>query len=457
MVFEFEHLDCIDPRPDVTLDDTITLQRSNSTQLDVPDSAPPAVKMQCLYDKNCTGLFKAIENEDWHGVMEFLDTGKWPGISLIPDWSPQEQVMTVVTCANKYGKVRWSRLPLHEAILNEAPLGIIRRLVDLYPSSVSMTDQVGNVPLHLALLSNTPNNVVIYLLAKYPKAANTKNRDGLKPIDVAVRASNPKDKARGKILKLFAHFTTTKKTPATNRSSGLECDYDENCSKLYTKIQSRDWSRVMHFLNKGEWQADNLISDMVNTIFYNQETGTPEEEVKALVVRHYSKDGKDAYWARLPLHLAILCDAPLPIVSRLVDIYPASVYTPDWQSMLPIHLAMYYGASDDVVAYLLMRYPDSINKKGLDGLTPLECALEGENAPRGQMIQMFLKEVKSKHVSSFKPKTMSSSGSVAGSVKSIKSSQSVKLVSKGSIKVSKTGSGVSVISAGSLCRSKSRD
>lgn len=432
-----KQFDCLDPQVDLTFLDTIALKKSNSTQLDELECTHPSPKLQCLYDKNCTELFKAIERGEWVGIMEFLDTGDWPGISLVPDFSPQEQAMTVVVRADASGDVHWSRLPLHQALLARAPMGAIRRLVEIYPQGVFWTDHVGNLALHIALIANVPEKIVVYLLAQCPQAVNRKNRNGLTPIDCAERATSEGSKARGKMLKIFSHFTTTTKMQVAQKSSQLVCDYDANCSKLYKKVQSKDWEAVKQFLDKGEWPAESFLSFMTMGIFSEEGKGNPEVEAQTLVTRHYTKDNEDVSWSRLPLHLAILCDAPLAVVSRLIDLYPASVYYPDSQSMLPLHLALYYNASDDVIAHLLMRYPDAVNKLGMDGLTPIECALQGQNFSRGQMLEMFLKEA----------------------AKASKSRCGLKLVSSRSMNSAKSSSGISVASASasSLSMSKSRD
>ena len=69
---------------------------------------------ECVYDQNCTPLFKHIEQEAWGAVTGFLKTGFWPGSFFADSTSPAVQARTWV---NRFDpdqpeKLKWSRLPL---------------------------------------------------------------------------------------------------------------------------------------------------------------------------------------------------------------------------------------------------------------------------------------------------------------------------------------------------------
>lgn len=67
-----------------------------------------------VYDKNCTTLFKNIEQEEWGSVTCFLKTGLWPGAFFADSSAPSVQARTWV---NRFDpddpdKLKWSQLPL---------------------------------------------------------------------------------------------------------------------------------------------------------------------------------------------------------------------------------------------------------------------------------------------------------------------------------------------------------
>ena len=65
----------------------------------------------------------------------------------------------------------------------------------------------------------------------------------------------------------------------------------------------------------------------------------------------------------LPLHLAVVCGAPLSVVGRLIELYPQAVYMTDDKGMLPIHLALRRKKLDDTFRYLLMLFAQSTGGK----------------------------------------------------------------------------------------------
>jgi len=168
------------------------------------------VALECNYEKNCTPLYKQIEQEDWGVVAGFLDTGYWPGHFFPDNMSPTEQVMTWVTRfepgeegeegEEEDANIRWSQLPLHLAIVVDAPLGIVRRLVEHYPRGVQCTDDQSMLPLHLALRQGAPDEVVDYLLKVFPDAVNVRGKNRRTAIECAMRGRR---KARARILQTF--------------------------------------------------------------------------------------------------------------------------------------------------------------------------------------------------------------------------------------------------------------
>ena len=132
----------------------------------------------------------------------------------------------------------------------------------------------------------------------------------------------------------------------------LESSYENNCSNLYKRIETAtsesEWGAILRFIDTGYW-PNNIFADKVS----------PKHQAMMWITRLDSTSGASAARSRmLPLHLAISRGAPLPVVSRLIELYPHAVHITDDQGMLPIQLAL-QGTTNDAV---------------------LECALRAENA-----------------------------------------------------------------------------
>ena len=147
----------------------------------------------------------------------------------------------------------------------------------------------------------------------------------------------------------------------------IECDYNENCTKLYKRIENAtnddDWDEVIQFIDNG----CSRFAEKVKL----------QEESMTWITQYDSKEDNVYNWRQLPLHLAIVRRAPFAVTGRLIELYPQSVRCTDDQGMLPIHLALDHEATDDIVNYLLLRFPASAKFRGKDGRTPGEI-VEGK-------------------------------------------------------------------------------
>lgn len=134
----------------------------------------------------------------------------------------------------------------------------------------------------------------------------------------------------------------------TKRQKELECDFETNPTTLYLMIHQADWEGV-------DYQA-----------------GNSPEEVRTFVLRR-NADGV-LKWRLLPIHSAILHDAPLATLETLISAYRESARIPDDHGMLPIHLAIKKHVGPEVINLLLSAYPDCIDVTNSHGLTPYQMA-----------------------------------------------------------------------------------
>jgi len=146
------------------------------------------IPTECDYERNCIPLFKRLEDQEWDVVISFLDTGFWPYHFVKDPLSPQEQVRTWVTRVTNTHPPRtvWSQLPLHLALVTGAPLDVIYRLVNLYPGSVSCSDDEKMLPLHLALKHGAHEDVLDLLLETFPDAVKVRGKRNRSTLEYAM-------------------------------------------------------------------------------------------------------------------------------------------------------------------------------------------------------------------------------------------------------------------------------
>jgi len=71
------------------------------------------------------------------------------------------------------------------AILNNAPLSVIDKLIDISPEFVIEANKEGSLPIHFALSRDKPNKRIISKLYNiFPNSLYIQNKKGLRPIDV---------------------------------------------------------------------------------------------------------------------------------------------------------------------------------------------------------------------------------------------------------------------------------
>jgi hypothetical protein len=182
--------------------------------LDFLFAAPPQITnfddstatFECDYDKNPSSLYQAMESKAWVPTLEFFDTGKWQSSLLFSGedpLSPEHQARTWVTRFEADGKVRWSQLPLHAALIFGAPFKIIATLVTLYPQGVRCTDDQHMLPLHLTMKFGAEDTVVRLLIEHFPESLFTKDIRGRLPTQM----DGPR-KDRTRIMDEIVNVTT---------------------------------------------------------------------------------------------------------------------------------------------------------------------------------------------------------------------------------------------------------
>jgi hypothetical protein len=137
-----------------------------------PNAAAQQEESICDYDKNVTELYQLLEANNW-------DRARIRARSV-----PREVRTWIVRRDGETGKVRWKLLPLHAAVIFQAPLPIIKAMLDVYPKASSQCDDQGMLPLHLAFRHKQQDETLLeILLEQYPRAVSIKDRRDRLPIE----------------------------------------------------------------------------------------------------------------------------------------------------------------------------------------------------------------------------------------------------------------------------------
>jgi hypothetical protein len=162
---------------------------------------------ECDYDKNPSKMYSSMEKQEWSEVLDFMIEGTWPssGLSMLfPEMdpvSPRKQACMWVTRFEIDGRVQWSQIPLHAAMIYGAPYPVVNKLIELYPEGIRCTDDRGMLPLHLAIQHSSNANVLRLLLEKFPEGMFAKDNEDRGPFQV-------KKDERTKILTIVTKYTT---------------------------------------------------------------------------------------------------------------------------------------------------------------------------------------------------------------------------------------------------------
>jgi len=138
----------------------------------------PHPQRECDYDKSPTQLYRLIQNKDWNACLELL--------TIDPDDDVDLQACTWVVRKEKNSRLRWRLLPLHAAIIFQAPPAVVEGLLQVYPHAAACKDDQGMLPLHLAL-RNKPIHweSVEEIVTTNPAAVFVRDRKGRTPLQCA--------------------------------------------------------------------------------------------------------------------------------------------------------------------------------------------------------------------------------------------------------------------------------
>ena len=236
------------------------------------------------FDDNPTEIFLAVHERMWNEVNRICER------------NPEEASIWMSRRNETNGSLGWRALPLHGAIIFQAPVKTISTLLAAYPESAASTDDRGMLPIHLALTCNATVECVKLILQAFPECSDRPDEKGRVPLVLAktIKTLNRRQ---------YVHACAD----ALHKAYG-ECDFDTNPTKLYQYLQKKMWTRG--------------VDDLLN-----------ERDLMTYVSRR-ELDGR-LRWRMLPLTAAIIFGAPVPTIEKVLRAYPKTAGLTDDRNMLP--------------------------------------------------------------------------------------------------------------------------
>ncbi|KAL3786038.1 hypothetical protein ACHAWO_013507 [Cyclotella atomus] len=182
-----------------------------------------------------------------------------------------------------------------------------------------------------------------------------------------------------------------------------DCNYDINPTVMFQVLESGDWRDCIEFLDgkssDGDvWNFAFLTKGMgggKNKPDVNQMKARQKElrsQARTWIVRRERKSGV-LRWRMLPIHAALVFNAPFDVVLRLYHLYPGAVRCRNDLGMLPLHHVFMYGNEDRILELFLDVFPEGLGVKDDKGRLPLGCTPQdgSENERRSNILDLYSK------------------------------------------------------------------
>ena len=273
-------------------------------------------------------------------------------------------------------------LPIHLAASYRSP-EFCRILVDAYPGSERIPNNVGDLPFHLACQSNNVATVK-YLYQLYPESINVADIIGYYPIQYAITVYNlPDRKDLVAVIEVVQFLLDCDPNVASHRMHNkfplyYVCRWatNENTPKLNAYL------KILQILYDAHPEA---IED--NDVTSNVGSFCPKVQAFLNGQLSYARQARDLHLmhspdenGQLPLHRALHDNAAtLGSIKLLVNGNPSAVRCADNKGMMPLHLACQHHETPAVVEYLIGLNNVTLGTTDEEGNTILHYACRGGN------------------------------------------------------------------------------
>jgi hypothetical protein len=166
-------------------------------------------------------------------------------------------------------------------------------------------------------------------------------------------------------------------------------DYDINPTQLFKLIQNKQWEESQAHLEANPHEAKVWIYRRQTITKQSQSGGT--NAGNAVVVSSSSSSSKPNHklrWKLLPLHAALVFQAPDEFVEQLILLYPLGAAEPDDRGLTPLHLVFRHNSSDEVMRLVLTHASAASSSSSSSSSSP-ECCISMEDHKGRRPIDMI--------------------------------------------------------------------
>ena len=178
----------------------------------------------CDYDTNVSALYELLESSQWDKARIRCRT------------NPKEvRTWIVRRDQQRNGKVRWKLLPLHAAVIFQAPTDVVASMLEAYPIAASKRDDQGMLPLHLAFRHKQHEETLLgLLLEQYPQGVTIMDRRDRLPLD-----HGKETHFSTKLMQMYAEAHGKGSTAGPDATSELKKSYESQMETLKSIYEER--------------------------------------------------------------------------------------------------------------------------------------------------------------------------------------------------------------------------
>ena len=144
----------------------------------------------------------------------------------------------------------------------------------------------------------------------------------------------------------------------------LKVDYDANPTLLYKFIEYKDWDEALQRCAVAPEEARTWVIRYED--YNDSDELTEADDYEHKVIR----------WQMLPIHVAIVFNAPVKLVTAILQAYPVAINKTDDRKMLPIHLSCRNLTNLNVAQFLVIKDTNTLTMTDYKGRTPLSILKE---------------------------------------------------------------------------------
>jgi len=292
-------------------------------------------------------LFKALSNMEWNEALNCLS--RKPKYAKIWTLSPDSRDPPC------------HLLPLHLGLRRNAPLHVMKAILDANPNAIHKREFMGMLPLHLASHLGMDSEIINFLCEAHPKAAKRVDLIGMLPLHFACKTKNPNTEVITYLLK--------------QNPSGL---HEKDSDGFFPQEYLATNSSLLAEFKRGEtyWGSRDISENQLASLICRKQWDSA-----LLRVNEFPREASTwtihqvADLRYLPLHYACILKAPIDLINALLGVYPdAALAQCQEYDMLPLHLTLQHGSRLDIVEALLQSYGKAVSVADSFGLLPLHLA-----------------------------------------------------------------------------------